>query len=608
MRFDSAVVPQRSVFTNERVNMSTILYGLLVGGICAIPFDRRLFSKESGGLRVVWLVQTIVFGLIAGLWYYFGALSLAGPFWGTTGVASVLFGLNLVVTLVTLMGADGYRDERPGVLRYLVPVIVLLVFAGRGILGTGLFTASEKFRMIGAVQTVAASESVEFLEPIAHSHIRMVSLEQASWMMDKVLGEAENKALGSRFTVGHPSIQRVGGELVFVAPLEYRAFRHWTSSRGTPGYVVVSAEDAASPARLVLKPEGSATEFEFRYMPSAFFGDNLVRYVYESGHRGLRVADYHFELDEERTPHWVVTLTEPTIHYTASAVRAVLVVDPQSGNITRYAPDEVPSWVDRVIPEQMAVDYLSWWGSYARGFWNAFWTKDGVTEPTAAQLPGTDAGAERVWLAYGRDGEAYWFTGMTSESDEDQSLVSFVLMSSRTGATREFRLSGANEAGVMQAVDSAVSNYTGFHATAPILYHLYGEYAWVVPVVSETHIFQRLAIVRASNGEVVLGNTKQEALRAYQRLLTSSGNQANPEVQASVSRRLGTIDRIYGDVQNGTTVYHLSLTEMPGRIFTGTSVISPTLPLLRDGDRVSVEYLDSADPVIPLAKIAPARD
>jgi hypothetical protein len=207
-----------------------------------------------------------------------------------------------------------------------------------------------------------------------------------------------------------------------------------------------------------------------------------------------------------------------------------------------------------------------------------------------------------MWMVWGDDDQPYWFTGMTSAAASDQALTGVVLVNSRNGHVRFHALSGANEEAVMQAVNAAVANYTGHHATQPILYTLYGEPAWVVPVVSQEHIFQRLAIVRASNSAVVLGADKATALREFQKAVSaapgpSTSGSANKVVSITV-----TLDRVAADVQNGTTVYYLYSTEHPQKVFTGTSAIAAELVLARPGDKATLSFTQTEEKIVPLSK------
>ena len=154
----------------------------------------------------------------------------------------------------------------------------------------------------------------------------------------------------------------------------------------------------------------------------------------------------------------------------------------------------------------------------------------------------------------------------------------------------------------MQAVNAAVSNYTGYHATQPILYNLYGEPAWVVPVLSKEHIFQRLAVVRAANSSVVLGTDKESAVREFRKALAGSPNAVTLGPGSKVQTVTVTLDRVTADVQNGTTVYYLYSKEYPHKAFTGTSMLAPELVLARPGDKVTLSFLDTTEKVAPLTK------
>src|SRR5262249_57575279 len=130
-----------------------------------------------------------------------------------------------------------------------------------------------------------------------------------------------------------------------------------------------------------------------------------------------------------------------------------------------------------------------------------------------------------VW---GQDGELYWVCGMVSGSIQDQAITGLITTNARTGRSRYCPFSGANEDAVLQAVNAAVSNFRGYHGTDPVLYNIYGEPTWAVPVTSEDHIFQRLALVRASNLHVALGPDPASALREYRKLITISPARSRP--------------------------------------------------------------------------------
>lgn len=570
----------------------TFLIALGLGLVGACP-DPKMVMKNPGRYLGIAGVLTVIYTMIMAIILYFGLPSFAGPVWGMTGYLIAMWVLNLIVVVVRSSDSD---DGWP---IFGVPflVIFLAVSGVRGCAGTDMWTSKDRFDLVGDVEKMASTED---LDPIDVRHIRLVSLEQAAWLANKALGDKPGEALGSRFHVGFPTLQRIKGDFVYIAPLEYNAFRHWQSSNGTPGYVWVSATDPKAQPKLVTTSGDKA--LSFRYMPSAFFGDNLERYVYANGFRSSDINDYHFELDDNENPWWVVTLTQPSIHYSVEKIVTVILVDPTSGKIESHTLSDLPTWVDRAIPENLAVTYLTWFGSYEHGWWNSVWEKRGVIEPTVNQNK-QHASAERVSLVYGSDGQAYWFTGMTSTASTDQALVSCVMMNSRTGKVKQFNMTGANEAAVMEQANAAVRNFQGQHATSPIPYHLYGETAWVVPIISETHIFQRVAIVRGKDLQVALGDTRQLALDKFKQQLAGGGGQVDPSSASTTKKITLIVDRFYGDVQGGSTVYYLWSTTMPKKIFTGSSQISSSLPLVAQGDTIEIEYMDTTEAVVPISAL-----
>jgi hypothetical protein len=363
----------------------------------------------------------------------------------------------------------------------------------------------------------------------------------------------------------------------------------------------VSAEDPLEKPELVTAVDGKP--IRMRYTPEAYFGYNLRRHVWSSGYATYVIADWHLELDDSHRPFWVVSLTRPTISFFGEKVVKVLVVDPDSGEIQPFAVDDVPAWVDRVIPEYVATANIQSWGYYSQGWVSAFWSGVGTKQPTVTNID-TDETKETCWLIYAKDGRAHWFTGMTSLSNTDQALVSVVTMDSRTGQAYEYRMAGSNEEAVLAAANSAVSNYEGWHATQPILYRLTGDLVWVVPILSEQHIYQKLAIVRASNAQVALSDTKAGAVSALKNLLARSGGDSiSPAERAQVTKVHITVRRIGDDFVSGNLIRNIIAEEYPGKVFTIQSSISPRVPLIREGDELILKVSVSDDEAIPVSGI-----
>lgn len=568
--------------------MTYLLIGLVVGLVAGVPFD---FGRERWATK--WLVLTLGFAAFGTFVAWLATPQLIGPFWGVGIWTLVAIGLAMNIAWCLIGAYSGYRgtNHSYGPIRaFIAAAILVAIPAIGGLRGCSAFRADD-YRALVA-ENVKERDWQSDLAPVNVDHIRLVSKTQAQWIAKKTLGQSKDSAIGSRFYVGEPTIQKVGNELVWVAPLEFQGFKAWQAADTTPGYVIVSAEDPSRPGELV-------ENRKFRYVPSAYWGDNLKRHLYENGFVFRGTTDYSFELDDEGNPFYVVTVYEPSIGYGGEVVLGVAVVNPETGAIQEYAAENAPAWIDRIIPIDFAKHRLDDYGKYVHGWWNWVWDEQDVNLPTDPKTAQVDPDA--LWLTWGDDGKAYWFTGLTSSKSTDDSLVGFALMDSRTGHTRIYRLSGSDESGVMEAVNSAVSNFKGWYATQPILYNVYGELTWVVPVVSESGIFQRVAFVRASNTHVSLGENKHVALAKYRQDLMKGDNVERPSSQSDLAHKRGHIDRYACPVVDGNTVCHLTLREDElSRIFAGTSKVSPELVVARPGDEVEIGFLETIEATVPI--------
>lgn len=556
--------------------MEFFITGLISGLFGAIPFN--LSNERWPMISLASGIACAIFGAIAG---YLLLPELTGPFWGMSIFIFALVSACVSLCIDSLI--DSYNIERRivvGMTLFFLVVPIIGSLRGCTAVRSGDYRAFVQ-------ENVEQREWSTDMEPVDTAHIRMVSKKQAMWSAKKILGDADG-SLGSKYQIGNLTIQKVGEGLVWVAPLEFQGFRSWTRFDTTPGYVKVSAENPSKPAELV-------TGYKFRYLQSAFFGDNLERLLYQNGYQFTGSTDYTFELDDDGKPYFVVTGYVPTIGYSGDDVVNIALVDPETGEVTEYSIEEAPAWVDRIIPKGFAFERLNWYGKYVDGWVNSWWGEDNVRIPTDAD------NVSDLWLTWGSDGNAYWFTGMTSSKATDDSLVGFVLMNSRTGETLEYKLAGADEEGVLKAVNDAVSNYSNYEGTQPVLYNIYGELTWVVPVISGDGIFQRLALVRAENAQVILGKNKKEALAEYRRVLQSSGNTVAPSSQTKTSAANGIIDRIRCIAESGNTTCYLTLLGSEHQqIFTGTLLVSAELVIAQHGDRVAIEYTDTSEGLVPM--------
>lgn len=421
--------------------------------------------------------------------------------------------------------------------------------------------------------------------PIDAQNMRIVDQSMAYYLGNKVIGSSDQN-IGSQFQVTQDdfTIQNVNGRLFWVAPLEFRGIWKWQSLKTSPGFIMVDAEDPTKPAKLY-------TGYKMQYMTSSYLWDNVIRHLYTNGYENVRLQDINFEVTDSLQPRWVVSLTSPSVLNSGDIVKGVAVIDPETGDITKYQVGEVPDWVDRVVPEETAKDYLSWYGSYVHGWLNTVTSERDVNVITS----------DEIYFIHGNDGKAYWFTGMTSPSSSDQSLTWLALMNSKDGKITLYKMSGWNEQAVTNAVDAAVSNFQNYKGCQPIPYECSGRLAYVVPVAASTdtgYVYQEVGIVDAITGHVSLGETKAKAFEEYRRYLNQNGFNfavSSSSVQKDIS---GIVGRISGIVSSNDLDYRLINLNTSDVIFEVSISQYPEAALTNVGDEVFMSYEDTNDTVI----------
>lgn len=546
--------------------MLIVLIALAAGAVGAIP---ALFVrvKLAAGLALI----GAVIGLIT---FYALPPSLASPFWGGVGLLVLVL---WIVNGVLASALSPENRERP----LALAAIGLFLIGGRACGGASAFRAHDYASLLGAIHETEWTDATQPKDP---KHKRLVPLGLAQWTADKQLGEAPG-AIGSQFHVDkdHMTLQLVHDELWYVAPLDFSGYSVWSSAGRTPGYVMVSGEDPNRPAKVV-------TGLSFRYMPNAFFGDEIGRYLWTHGYAGFDTGDYTFEIDEQGAPWWVVTLTKPSIAWWGDRVSGVVVLDPTTGATTFYAMGHVPTWIDRVMPADVVERYVDDHGSLSGGWVNTWW---GRRDLTTGQTPS---------FIHGSDGQPYWVSEVTSASMHDSSLLGLMYTNARTGEVTYYKAKGALDRGVLSAVDGKVS-YRKWHGDSPVIYNLYGTMGSIVPLLADgSNVFQGVAIVDISKPtEVAVGDSFDSALREYQKLLGQNINGATPEFVKATKTVEGALDRFASATGTDGTTYYV-VVEGARLIFTGGVALSPKLPLAKPGDRVRVTYIDSPEPVVPMQK------
>ena len=420
----------------------------------------------------------------------------------------------------------------------------------------------------GNISNIREIEFTDMITEIDTSQIPIVDYETARRLADKKLGE--DMSLGSRVKLGDGTIQAVNGEILWVFPLDHSGFFKWNRNHTTPGYITVSASNTNKVTFY--------KNYSIIYSNSSFFGYNLKRYIRNHGCLTEGLTEYSFELNEEMKPYWVVTLYKNTIWFGTPEAVGVVIVDAETGELTKYGLDNVPDWVDVVQPDVFIATQIDNWGKLKDG-WPNF----------------SDAGkikkTKGILTVY-NNGQCYYFTGMTSIGGDD-SVVGFIMVNTRNKSVTFSRLSGATEDAAMSAANALFSDF-GYYATEPMPINENGVPTYAVALKSpDSGLITAYAMVNVNDYSIsAKGETLREVSRAYQKKLSTAGIAYAANDTAYGYELSGTIYRISSEIQDGETYYTFIIAGEENKIFVAGYSVSVELAITRDGDAVTIYYID----------------
>lgn len=548
---------------------------------------------------------------------YFGLPALTGPYNGWHWLLWPMFLTGLVALFASSITSRGALVEmlmqqggmaprrRPRVVNartqqtvgfgrtqtalFVLGIVLLTTVVINGIIVVATTWFDPNAHALAHIPRIISESRSTPLPPTDVNHIVLVSQGVAAFEGQTVLGQG-GANLGSTFHTEPDdyTLQSVQHHLYWIAPLVYNNVFANLSRGESPGYVVVDAEDPNAQPQL-------KTGYHLRYLPGAILNQDLIRHVYLSGYTYGELADPTLEVRDDWRPFFTISLMQPTRGFTGETLRAVLLADPQTGGVQSFAsPGRTPAWVDRVIPADTVTQYLTWWGKYNNLAW---FNPSGIGQ----QQPST-ATPE---LVYNSVDNPVWLVPMTSSAMSDNSSTGVVLFDTHDNTGRFYPLAGL---GVTSNVEATFRgnphNLRGYDVGAVQLYQIYGVPTWVAIFVTSNSYgdqYQAIGMVDArhlSGANVIMAGTKSDALAAYaQSLASASGPGSGPSSSGQVARVQGTVQRVAAATQNGATVYYLLL-QGQTRLFEANLSLSAELPLVREGDTVSLSYIDTGQPVV----------
>lgn len=565
-------------------------------------FNRRKFFR--------WFAWYFVINYVLCLFILYVSLpALTGPFGGwqwllwplvISSIANLFAFIRPALSLMeaasaTSQGRSSSRSNTPtqipanasrgaiaaGIFGLVVAVVIGIVVSGLIVVFTTWFDSNAK--ALAAIPNVTM-EKTSTLPPTDPNHIVLVSQNVAAYKGQQVLG-ANGQNFGSTYSIDPTSytLQSINHHLYYVGPLNYNNIFANLSSSTTPGFVVVDAENPQATPTLY-----SGGEYTLAYLPGAIFNQDLLRHVYLSGYTYGKLVDPTLELDDSFHPYWTISLMQPIRGYAGDTLSEVLIVNAHTGAITDYKPQNVPAWVDRVMPSDTVTQYLDWWGLYHAAPW---------FDPSGA---GQQSPATAPQLLYNTVDQPVWLIPMTSSSANDNSSTGVFLFDTHKNQAYYYPLNGlgigSNVSNTIQSTRANIRNYT---VDSIQLYQIYNTPTWVaifVQTTSSGDIYQAVGLVDARNlngSNVQFEPTLSQGLVDYQQWLSQQGTGGgNTPTGGTTQTVTGKVLRI-SSVQSGTnTIYYIQI-QGQSIIFTANLSLSPKLPLVQAGDTIKGTYLNT---------------
>ncbi|NGP44626.1 hypothetical protein G4V62_06525 [Bacillaceae bacterium SIJ1] len=568
-----------------------ILWILLGALVCLNVYPSAWQKAISGRERSFWKAQLVRY--VIGLVVSFVLIYLLLIDWTWSGFLSsfgYVFALNLIITPFVKLGEVKEEDaaemsqkiahklHKRGIDGFLNTFGFMLL---AGLLFMHLvfpLTQAKELAQLGGIEP-----SDKQIESVTDEAVRSVPYSYARYKSEIVFGNIDNY---SYYDLGESSIQKIDDELYWVSPIEYASIWRWWSADSSPGYIMVSAEDPNAEAQLV-------SDYDMKYIPSAYFGENLERHVRQK-YKDVILIGKSFEPDDDGKPYYAYSYARYELFRSGPKAEGVILVDAVTGEMQDYALGEQPAFVDNAMHSSIALDYAKWYGKYRNGFWNSMFAKKGVHEPTSE---------DEMIGVLGSDGELYWMIDHMRPNQDSNTMVGFSMVNTSTGEFVYYTGSAGllNARGAQEVVNKSFQREQWI-GQQPVLYSVYDNYTWVVPVVDGNGLMREIALVHAESGKIASGKSRKEAFNRYRQMLAQELGQ-DDYLPSDVLEE----ETIEGEVYRMSQTFNNTLKQMlirgEQRVIEVDVSKVPEAVFIQEGDTVRVKAIDTAENVLSVTEL-----
>ena len=478
-----------------------------------------------------------------------------------------------VVALVGAIFSVGLEQKVKSV------IVFVSIIAAVYLLSSPVFNATDKYNSAEMAEGVEIQPFDETKTPAS------VPPQYVENKMKKAFAQVPNTSF---YELGNLQIQKVNGEYVYIAPVEFSGFFKWFNGKTTPGYFTMSATDASANPKFI--------EREMTYVPSAFLNDNLERHMRLQFPTLIFYGEPQLEIDDDGKPYYIRSYGEFISARNGFDVKGIIMIDAETGETEKLALADVPAFIDGAVSPEAVSLQNSYFGNYVHGFWNSIFGKKDVKLPSDE---GTEANVSPI---FAEDGQMYYFTDFTSPKEGVDSMLGYSLTNARTGEatyyTGNLEESYMDSQGALEIIEKKFIEKE-WQGEMPILYNFYGEASWLSAVLDSNGFLQNYFIVSAANPEIsAYASTPNEALKLYKTALSRGGSTVDGTSNAEEANIIGKVSRVYKERVNDFTIVSFLLETGENFIVSTESV--PLAIYIEPGDTVSILYLATGEQFLPV--------
>ncbi|MDO5522223.1 MAG: hypothetical protein Q4G58_17140 [bacterium] len=534
-------------------------------------------GKKIGG--------TLLLLVTAGFyWFLTWLLSLS---WNLHfGITWVNIGIISIVVLVSI-AIFVYRSDQelPAWLGagVFIPIGIFVISGIISLINSPVFSAKKYYNYVAERVTVIADNEEQSAFPNLigsdgdTSNLPLYGSPEAIKRAETEMGKYP--ALGSQFELLDEDLtsQSIKNSLSYVIPLQPKSVSKWDKDQGNNGYFIIDRNTG----------ETKFIEHSLKYTTEAPFGSSAMRKL-RSFDKHSGITDISPEVDDNGVFHYVATTYDQSVMGSFKKVTGILDMNAETGEITKYGVDEIPSYVDRVYPEEFFSDYISYYGKYKHGFWNSKIGQKEVQEAT-----------ESFSVVY-VDGVCYYYTGWTS-TGKHESSNGIIMMNSRTGEIKLYQTYGIAESKAQGVAEGKVQEKK-YSAGYPLLLKVAGEETYFSIMRDQNQNLVGYAFVSYKDyTKVAVGENLKEAQNMYIKAL-ASGSTSEVFDDSVYETKEGEIDRISNEVVEGTTLYYVQL-KGSNQMYSFYSKLEPKSVFAKAGDKISIKYIKTEAEVIAATEV-----